>query len=385
VSRPAVVVTAVALRTAGPPDVASARPEPEAAALDVPRVARVPDLVEDDAFPDDRKGSLAAAVLGDLLPALPAARRGLFLGTGLSSLTPDELRRDLYPALRGDRFDRVWLAQDLAPGRPAPRRHQPERVTAVLSERIGAVRAETNFSACAAAAQSIAAAARAVARGDVDVALAGGHDSMLHPLGYLSFVVLGALSPTVGRPFDRRRDGFLIGEGAALLQLEREADARARGAPVLARFLGAGSSVDAYNVTAPHPEGYGAALAMRRALRDADLAPRDVDYVNAHGTGTPVGDIAESLAIHAVLGEVPTSSFKGAFGHCIAAAGAVEMAWCIRGFGLGRTWGTVGCETPDPELRCEVLTIDRERAPRVVLSNSFGFGGQNCALLVGAP
>jgi hypothetical protein len=385
VSRAPVVVTAVASRTAGPPDVASARPDEEAAALDMPLVARVVGLVDDPDFPDDRKGSLAAAVVGELLPRLPEGRRGLFLGTGLSSLTPDELRRDLYPALRNGSFDRAWLAHDLAPGRPAPRRHQPERVTTVLGARMGASRAETNFSACAAAAQSIAAAARAVGRGDVDVALAGGHDSMLHPLGYLSFVVLGALSPTVGRPFDRRRDGFLIGEGAAVLQLEREADARARGAPILARFLGAGSSVDAHNVTAPHPEGRGAALAMRRALRDAGLEPGDVDYVNAHGTGTPVGDIAESIAIHGVLGPVATGSFKGAFGHCIAAAGAVEMAWCILGFGLNRTWGTVGCEDPDPALRCEVLREGRSGAPRVVMSNSFGFGGQNCALCFGAP
>ncbi len=384
-SRAAVVVTGVALRTAGPPDVASARPDPEAASLDVPLVARVDGLLEDVDFPDDRKGSLAAAVVHELLPGLPAGRRGLFLGTGLSSLTPDELRRDLYPSLRGGVFDREWLARDLEQGRPAPWRHQPERVTAVLAARLGAVRSETNFSACAAAAQSIAAGARAVARGDVDVALAGGHDSMLHPLGYLSFVVLGALSPSVGRPFDRRRDGFLIGEGAAVLQLEREDDARARGAPILARFLGAGSSVDAHNVTAPHPEGRGAALAMRRALHDARLEPGDVDYVNAHGTGTTVGDIAEAIAIHDVLGAVPTGSFKGAFGHCIAAAGAVEMAWCILGFGLGRTWGTVGCEEPDPALRCSVLLRPKNEPPRVVLSNSFGFGGQNCALLFGRP
>ena len=261
----------------------------------------------------------------------------------------------------------------------------PERVTDVLGARMGAIRRETSFSACAAAAQSIAAAAWAVARGEIDVALAGGHDSMLHPIGYLSFVVLGALSPSRGRPFDRRRDGFLMGEGAALLQLESEAHAKARGAPILARFLGAGSSIDAHNVTAPHPEGLGAALAMKRALRDAGISASDVDYVNAHGTGTPVGDIAESAAIREVLGDVPVGSFKGAFGHCIAAAGAVELAWCIRGMAEGVTFGTVGCDVLDPAIRCNVLTAGSPRAPRVVLSNSFGFGGQNCALVVGAP
>ncbi len=381
----AVVVTALAVRTAGPPDRRAAVGDPDAAALGIPRVARVHDLLEDAEFPDDRKGSLASACLAELGRPPAGARVGVYLGTGLSSLTPAELEVDLYPHLRDGRFDRDAIARDLAPDRPAPRRHQPERVTEVLGRRWGAIATQTSFSACAAAAQSIAAAAREVAAGRVDVALAGGHDSMLHPLGYLSFVVLGALSTTENRPFDRRRDGFMIGEGAALLQLEREADARARGAQVLARFLGAGSSVDAWNVTAPHPEGRGAALAMRRALRDAGLGPGDVDYVNAHGTGTPVGDVAEARAIAEVLGPVPTSSFKGAFGHCIAAAGAVEVAWCIRGFAAGRTWGTVGCEEPDPDVRCEVLVHDRPSAPRVVLSNSFGFGGQNCALLVGAP
>lgn len=380
-----VVITALAVRTATRPDVYGGLPEPDAAALEVPAVARVHDLEEDPAFPDDRKGSLASAVLRELLPALPGGRRGLFLGTGLSSLTPDELARDLYPYLRGGRFDRKLLAADLDPSRPAPRRHLPERVTDVLGDRIGAIRRETSFSACAAAAQSIAAAAGSVARGEVDVALAGGHDSMLHPIGYLSFVVLGALSPSRGRPFDRRRDGFLMGEGAALLQLEREDDAIARGAPILARFLGAGSSIDAHNVTAPHPEGLGAALAMKRALKSAGISPSDVDYVNAHGTGTPVGDIAESAAIQDVLGDVAVGSFKGAFGHCIAAAGAVELAWCIRGMAEGVTFGTVGCEELDPVIRCNVLTAKQPRPPRIFLSNSFGFGGQNCALVVGAP
>ncbi len=381
--RACVVVTGVAVRTAGPPDVRTAEPDPDAEVLGIPLVARVAGVPDDPEFPDDRKGSLASAVFAELGPAPVGARMGVFLGTGLSSLTPHEVEVDLYPWLRHGRFDRDAILRDLDPTRPAPRRHVPERVTQVLGARIGAVALETSFSACAAAAQSIASAARAVGRGDIDVAYAGGHDSMLHPLGYLSFVVLGALSPTRARPFDRGRDGFMIGEGAAILRLEREADARARGAPILARFLGAGSSVDAHNVTAPHPEGRGAALAMRRALRDAGLTAADVDYCNAHGTGTPVGDIAESLAISAVLGEVSTGSFKGAFGHCIAAAGAVELAWCIRGMGEGVTYGTVGCEELDPAIRCNVLVGPLRRAPRVVLSNSFGFGGQNCAIIVG--
>ena len=377
-----VVVTGVAVRTAGRPDVKSGEVDADAEVLGVPLVARVAGVSDDPDFPDDRKGSLASAVFGELGAPPIGARMGIFLGTGLSSLTPHEVEVDLYPWLRDGRFDRDAIVRDLDPTRPAPRRHVPERVTHVLGARMGAVSLETSFSACAAAAQSIASAARAVGRGEVDCAYAGGHDSMLHPLGYLSFAVLGALSPTRGRPFHRGRDGFMIGEGAAMLRLEREDDARARGAPVLATFLGAGSSIDAHNVTAPHPEGRGAALAMRRALRDAGLTAADVDYVNAHGTGTQVGDIAESLAIAAVLGQVPTGSFKGAFGHCIAAAGAVELAWCILGMAEGTTYGTVGCEELDPAIRCTVLVDSLSRPPNVVLSNSFGFGGQNCALIV---
>jgi hypothetical protein len=178
-----VVITGVAVISAGPPDTCHARSDPAAVALGIAGVAAVLGVADDADFPDDRKGVLAAAALAELGPTPAGARPGIFLGTGLSSLTPDELSRDLYPWLRDGRFDRAALARDLATGRPAPRRHEPERVTRVLGARIGAARMETNFSACAAAAQSIAAAARAVARGDVDVAIAGGHDSMLHPIG----------------------------------------------------------------------------------------------------------------------------------------------------------------------------------------------------------
>lgn len=388
-----VVITAVGLRCAGGarpllPETCFAEPDTDAQALGVPTVARVHGVPEHPDFPDDRKAALALAAASDVLGrfADPAGERiGVWLGTGLSSLTPDELRRDLYPHLRDGRFDRAALARDLDPGRPAPRRHVPERVTRALAARVGAEIAETSFSACAAAAQSLAEAARAVGRGDVDIALAGGHDAMLHPIGLLSFVVLGALSTSSGRPFDRHRDGFLIGEGAAMFVLEREEDAVARGAPILARWLGAGTSVDAYNVTAPHPDGHGAGLAMARALRDAGLGPGDIDYVNAHGTGTPVGDRAEALAIARVLGDVPVSSFKGAVGHTIAAAGAVELALCLACFSEGALPGTVGLAELDPECPVNVLRGRVPARPRAILSNSFGFGGQNCAVIIGAP
>jgi 3-oxoacyl-(acyl-carrier-protein) synthase len=143
--------------------------------------------------------------------------------------------------------------------------------------------------------------------------------------------------------------------------------------------------VDAHTVTAPHPEGHGAALAMTRALRDAGLDPADVDYVNAHGTGTPVGDRAEALAIARVLGDVPVSSFKGSVGHTIAAAGAVELALCLACLAEGVTPGTVGLEDLDPECPANVLRQSLPRRPRVLLSNSFGFGGQNACIALASP
>lgn len=368
--------------------------------LPVSEAAMIADPVaEHPDFPDDRKAWLAFAALDEALRAAGEAgprpfagrRVAVFLGTGLSSVTPLELEEDIYPHMvqggaGGPVFDRAAMARDLDPRRAAPRRHLPERVTTAVAARLDARGpCGTSFSACAAAAQAIAEGALALRRGLADVAIVGGHDSMIHPVGLLSFVVLGALSPGRSRPFDRRRDGFLIGEGAAILVLERLGAAAARGAGVYARLLGAGTSVDAWNVTAPHPEGAGAELAMRRALLDARLAASEVGYVNAHGTGTPVGDVAEAQAIARVLGDVPVSSIKGAVGHTIAAAGAVEAAACLAGFALGFLPGTAGLEDPDPALPVDALIEPVPREVGVMLSNSFGFGGQNACLALAHP
>lgn len=373
---------------------------PAGTPLPVSEVAAVPDPVTPDPdFPDDRKAWLALTALDEALAGRAGAWEGqrlaVYLGTGLSSVTPGELAEDIYPYLvdaAPPGFDRAAMGADLAADRAAPRRHQPERVTLALARRAAArtganlVRAGTNFSACAAAAMAIAEGCSALRRGLADVALVGGHDSMLHPLGLLSFVVLGALSPDVCRPFDRQRNGFMIGEGAALLVLERATDVAARGGRVRARLLGSGTSVDAYNATAPHPEGAGAERAMRAALADAGLRAEQITYVNAHGTGTPVGDVAEANAIARVLGEVPVSSIKGAVGHTIAAAGAVEAAACVLALESGFLPGTVGLEQPDPHCPVPVLREPRAQAtPGVILSDSFGFGGQNCVLALAHP
>ncbi len=368
---------------------------PADSALPVGSVAVVPEPVPPvRGYPDDRKAWLAFAALEEALAdaglpraAPPDERRSVFLGTGLSSITPGELTEDIYAHLidGGTRLDHAAMARDLSRDHAAPWRHMPERVTSGFTELLGARGpCGTSFSACAAASQAIGAGLRAVRSGEADVAFVGGQDSMLHPLGLLSFVVLGALSPEAGRPFDRRRDGFLIGEGAMVAVLERADRAAARGARARAIVLGAATSADAWNATAPHPDGRGAELAMRRALRDAGLEPADIDHINTHGTGTPVGDLAEAKAIRRVFGErVAVSSIKGAIGHTIAAAGALEAAASILGLEGGWLPGTVGFGEADPECRVNVLAGSVERSARFVLSNSFGFGGQNSCIVLG--
>ncbi len=359
-------------------------------ALPVTQVAEVPvHIPEASGFKDDRKAWLALAALEEALADagdIGSCRSSVFLGTGLSSVTPDELEEDAYPHLLADEsgFDRAAMLADLAPDRASPYRHDPLRVTSAVAERVGADGpCGTSFSACAAAAQAIAEGLRAIRRGDADVAFVGGHDSMIHPFGMLSFIVLGALSPTACRPFDGQRDGFMIGEGAAILVLERADRAAARGARVRARLLGAGTSVDGYAATAPQPEGLGAEAAMRAALSDAGIAPDRVGYVNAHATGTPVGDTAEAAAIHRVVPHAKVSSIKGAVGHTIAAAGAIEAAACVAALEQGFIPGTAGLEAVDSKMDVDVVKTPVSAALEVVMSNSFGFGGQNASLVFG--
>ena len=359
-------------------------------ALPVSQVAQVPvPIAEASDFKDDRKAWLALAALEEALAdagVIGSCRASVFLGTGLSSVTPDELEEDAYPHLLADGtgFDRAAMLADLAPDRASPNRHDPLRVTSAVAERVGAEGpCGTSFSACAAAAQAIAEGLRAIRRGDADVAFVGGHDSMIHPFGMLSFIVLGALSPSACRPFDGQRDGFMIGEGAAILVLERAERAAARGARVRARLLGAGTSVDGYAATAPQPEGLGAEAAMRAALSDAGVAAERVGYVNAHATGTPVGDTAEAAAIHRVVPHAKVSSIKGAVGHTIAAAGAIEAAACVAALERGFIPGTAGLEAVDSNMNVDVVKTPVPAALEVVMSNSFGFGGQNASLVFG--
>ncbi|MEC8380934.1 MAG: beta-ketoacyl-[acyl-carrier-protein] synthase family protein [Myxococcota bacterium] len=358
--------------------------------LDVTFVARVsePEIGFEDVFPDDRKCTLGFAAALDALEQsklnnFNQMRSIIFVGTGLSSITPNEFEVDIYPHLLDGKLSRQTMANDLRSDLPSPNRHLPNRFATVLAEKIGHKGLiGTNFSACAAAAQAMAEGFFTLSRGEADVALVGGHDSMDHPMGLLSFLVLGALSPAYCRPFDVRRNGFMLGEGAAMFVLEREDHARARGVSPLAKISGAGTSIDANNATAPHEEGMGAALAMKRALKVAGLRAGEIGYVNAHGTGTPLGDVAESLAIQRVLGsDVPVSSIKGAIGHTIAAAGALEGAACIWALQNNILPGTVGLNQIDEKCPVNALKDPLHQKVEHIISNSFGFGGQNASLI----
>ncbi len=251
-----------------------------------------------------------------------------------------------------------------------------------------------HVSACATGAHSIGEAARATERGDADAILAGGTEAPITRIALASFASMRALStrndePTrASRPFDRGRDGFVIAEGAAVLVLEAEEHARARGAPIRARLLGYACTADAAHIAQPTENAEGAQRCMRLALEDADLAPSDVDYLNAHATSTPAGDPSEARAIRAVFGahadRLAVSATKSMTGHMLGAAGAVEAVLCIRALETGLLPPTINLEDVDPECRLDHVVGEARAADvRVALSNSFGFGGTNAALLLG--
>ena len=250
-----------------------------------------------------------------------------------------------------------------------------------------------HVSACAAATDAIGTAFRMVRDGRRRWALAGGTDSMINPLGVGGFCAIEATTRRnheprrASRPFDRDRDGFLLGEGAGLLVLETFDDARARGAHVYAEVLGYGNSFDAHGISEPHPDGEGALLAMRRALSDAGLQPEDVSYINAHGTSTPKNDVVETRAIRRLFGRhadsVPVSSTKSMIGHLISAAGAVELAAAVLCAEAGWVHPTINLERPDPACDLDYVSEGARRMRvETILKNSFAFGGQNASLVI---
>jgi 3-oxoacyl-[acyl-carrier-protein] synthase II len=248
---------------------------------------------------------------------------------------------------------------------------------------------EVIVTACAAGTHAIAAAGRLVASGRCDVVVSGGAEASMHPVAVAAFANMTALSSSgASRPFDARRDGFVMTEGSAALVLEDWDRAVARGATIYAELAGAASTADAHHITAPAPDGAGAVACMELALGDAGLAPADVGHINAHGTSTPLNDLAESRAIAKVFGEPGplVTSTKGVTGHGLGAAGAIEAAAAALTIHHGLIPPTAGYEEPDPEITLRVVHGEPQPwEPSAVLSNSFGFGGHNGCLILLPP
>lgn len=318
-------------------------------------------------------------------------RGGVIAAAGLGTIRLEDLPRQLHQTSvcdLGEYGEGDWTA-DMA----SASRYHTCRVSTLLAGRLGLEGVPvTVTSACASATQAIGLAYRAIKRGDADLVLCGGGDSMIDPIGLVFFLLLTAASTskedprTVCRPFDQKRSGLVIGEGAGFVVLEELAHAVARKATIHAEVAGYASSLDAYQVTAPHPEGQGAARCMRLAIRDAGLNPGEIDYINAHGTATMLNDLAETAAIKSVFGHgarrIAISSSKSMIGHLMAASGGPEFIYTVLTIKNDMIHPTINLEHPDP--RCDldyVPNVKRARIVKAALSNSFGFGGQNATIV----
>ena len=315
------------------------------------------------------------------LPYDPA-RIGCVYGTGIGGIGTLENSKTILIE-QGERkvppLSVPLMMSNAAPGMLAMR-------YGILGDSFGTV------SACSAGAHAIAQATRMIQYGDADAVITGGSEAALTPLSKAAFARLDAVSPTgISRPFDARRDGFVMGEGGAVLVLEDAEKAAERGAEVLATVRGFGATSDAHHLTAPHPEGAGAAAAIRRALEDSGIKPEDVNYINAHGTSTPLNDRAETKAIKQALGDhaanVPVSSTKSAIGHLLGASGAVEVTATILALGERIAPPTLAWEEQEEGMDLDYVPgkakpLDVNGGPVVALSNAFGFGGHNVVLCV---
>jgi 3-oxoacyl-[acyl-carrier-protein] synthase II len=309
-------------------------------------------------------------------------RIGVIMGSGIGGITTIEQQTKLVNEQGVDRVSPFFipmLISNIAPG--------------LISMRYG-VRgpSQTAVSACASSNNAIGDAMRVIQHGDADVMISGGSEAPITPIAVGGFCAMRALSTrnddpkSASRPFDKTRDGFVIGEGGGALVLEELAFARARGADIYAELIGYGQSSDAYHMVAPDPQGRGVKLAMARAIQDAGLKATDIDYINAHATSTDLGDSAETQAVHAVFGEhakhIPVSSNKSMFGHALGAAGALEGICTIMTIRDGIVPPTINYSHVDPacDLDC-VPNVARRHAVSAAMSNSFGFGGHNAVLV----
>jgi 3-oxoacyl-[acyl-carrier-protein] synthase II len=293
------------------------------------------------------------------------------------------------------RFDSVRFGRELSEvSGESIMRHPSHRPSALIAQQLNLCGINgTITAACASATQAIGMGLRAIQRGEADIMLVGGSSAMVHPLGLVFFVLLNAASTsqedpkTLCRPFDRRRSGLVMAEGAAIAVIEEESHARRRKAKIYAELAGYGASLDAYQLTRPHPEGRGADQSMQSALRDACLTAHDIDYINAHGTSTKLNDVVETLAIKKVFGDrayrIPVSSSKSMIGHTLAASGAPEFVYTVLTVQRDEIHPTINLDRPDPKCDLDyVPNKKRAQKVRAALSNSFGFGGQNASVIV---
>jgi 3-oxoacyl-[acyl-carrier-protein] synthase II len=334
---------------------------------------------------------------GILDTKLDPTRFGVYLGSGEGSQDFFSFAKMMAAGLAGESFDLdAFIKCGLETLNPTLELEQePNMPAGHMASMFNAQGPNFNcLTACAASSQAIGEATEMIRRGDADVMLSGGTHSMIHPLGVTGFSLLTALSTRndepakASRPFDRLRDGFVIGEGAAMVILEDLERAKARGAHIYGEILGYGGTADAYRITDIHPEGRGAIACMRMALQDAGLQPAQINYVNAHGTSTSVNDRVETVTCREVFGEaaeeVPVSSTKSMMGHLIAAAGVTEMIVCLMAIRDNVLPPTINYENPDPDCDLDyVPNTAREAECNYALNNSFGFGGQNITLIVG--
>ena len=334
--------------------------------------------------------------LEETKPDLNRNRFGVYLGSGEGQQDFPRFVKLVYHSTHDGRVDTAEFTRmgikELHAIREAEQ--EPGTPSGHLASVFGARGPNSNcLTACAASSQAIGEAFELIRRGSADVILSGGTHSMIHPFGVTGFILLTALStrndePTrASRPFDRDRDGFILGEGAGMLVLEELEHARSRGARIYGEIVGYGSTADAFRITDSHDEGRGAIACLKEALADARLDPVDIDYINAHGTSTSVNDSIETLAIKRTFGDqaykVPISSTKSMMGHLIAAAGSVEAIVCLLTMRDGVLPPTINLDNPDPECDLDYIPhTAREKTVDVALSNSFGFGGQNITLIL---
>ncbi len=314
-------------------------------------------------------------------------RVGCVVSTGIGGIQTIELQHDVL--------------RDRGPARMSPLgipAQMPNAAAAAVSMKYGLKgQMFSVVSACSSGAHAIGCALRMIQWGDADAVVVGGAEATLTPFGFGSFNSMQALSPSgISRPFDARRDGFVMGEGAGVLVFEEASAAAERGATVLGEIAGYGSTSDAYHLTAPEPSGEAATRAIELALSDAGVDPEQIDYINAHGTSTQLNDAAETAAIKRALGEerahkIPVSSLKSATGHLLGAAGAAEAVATVKTLATRVIPPTLGYEVPDPD--CDLDYVPGEARPLVLsngrppvaLSNSFAFGGHNVALVFKGP